>query len=173
MASGEFGQMMNTVSGPMDRSSVESRKDILVYTTDPLIQDVEVTGPVTLRLNASSSCTDTDFTGTLVDVYPDGKAIIICEGLLRASFRDSIESPSPIKPDSIYQFSIDMWETSNLFKKGHKIRLEVSSSNHPRFDRNLNTGRHPANDTEAYIANQSIYHDADNSSSLILPIIPR
>ena len=173
MASGEFGQMMNTVSGPMDRSSVESRKDILVYTTGALVQDVEVTGPVTLRLNASSSCTDTDFTGTLVDVYPDGKAIIICEGLLRASFRDSIEKPSPIEPYAIYQFSIDMWETSNLFKKGHKIRLEISSSNHPRFDRNLNTGKHPANDTVVNIAKQSIYHDADNSSCLILPIIPR
>ncbi len=173
MASGEFGQMMNTVSGPMDRSLVECRKDILVYTTGVLSQDIEVTGPVTLSLKASSSCTDTDFTGTLVDVYPDGKAIIICEGLLRARFRDSIEHPSPIEPNKIYLFSIDMWETSNLFKEGHKIRLEVSSSNHPRFDRNLNTGNHPASDTEANIARQSVYHDTGNASYLTLPIIPR
>ncbi len=163
----------NTPSGPWDRLPVEMRDDVLVYTTDPLEEDVEVTGPITLTLYASSSAPDTDFTGTLVDVHPDGKAIIICEGLLRVRYRESIEAPSLITPGDMYKLTVDMWETSNMFKAGHRIRLEVSSSNFPRFDRNLNTGNHPGTDTEIRVADQIIYHDAEHPSHLTLPVIPR
>ena len=172
MASEQFRPMMNTVTGPWDRRPVEGRNDVLVYSTEPLQRDVEVTGPVSLTLHASSSSPDTDFTGTLVDVHPDGKAIIICEGLLRARFRESIETPSLIEPGRVYELTIDMWETSNMFKSGHRIRLEVSSSNHPRFDRNLNTGNHPATDTEMRVAQQTIHHDSARPSHLTLPVIP-
>ena len=172
MASEQFRPMMNTVTGPWDRRPVEGRNDVLVYSTKPLESDVEATGPVSLTLHVSSSSPDTDFTGTLVDVHPDGKAIIICEGLLRARFRESIETPSLIEPGRVYELTIDMWETSNMFKAGHRIRLEVSSSNHPRFDRNLNTGNHPATDTEIRVAQQTIHHDSARPSRLTLPVIP-
>ena len=168
------GQIMGRgVSGPMDRRPVERRPDVLVYTTEPLDQDVEVTGPITLTLFASSNAPDTDFTGTLVDVHPDGKAISLCEGLMRARYRESVEEPTLITPGEVYEFKVDMWETSNLFKAGHRIRLDISSSNFPRFDRNMNTGARPGFDTEMKVADQTIYHDAQRPSRLTLPVIPR
>ena len=168
------GQIMGRgVSGPMDRRPVERRPDVLVYTTEPLDQDVEVTGPITLTLFASSNAPDTDFTGTLADVHPDGKAISLCEGLMRARYRESVEEPTLITPGEVYEFKVDMWETSNLFKAGHRIRLEISSSNFPRFDRNMNTGARPGFDTEMKVADQTIYHDAQRPSRLTLPVIPR
>ena len=172
------GQIMDgwesdvAASGPWDRRPVERRGDVLVYTTEPLERDVEVTGPVSLTLFASSSAPDTDFSGALVDVYPDGKAIIICEGLLRARFRDSMETPALMDPGKVYELTVDMWETSNVFKAGHRIRLEVSSSNFPRFDRNLNTGHRPGMDAEMMVAEQTIYHDAQRPPHLTLPVIP-
>ena len=170
------GQIMaidQTVGGPQDRRAPEQRADVLVYTTEPLERDVEVTGPVWLTLFASSSAPDTDFTGTLVDVHPDGRAINITEGLLGVRYRDSIEETSLITPGEVYELKVDMWETSNVFKAGHRIRLEVSSSNFPRFERNLNTGNRPGFDAEMRKADQTIYHDAGRPSHLILPIIPR
>ena len=168
------GQIMGRgVSGPMDRRPVERRPDVLVYMTEPLDQDVEVTGPITLTLFASSNAPDTDFTGTLVDVHPDGKAISLCEGLMRARYRESVEEPTLITPGEVYEFKVDMWETSNLFKAGHRIRLDISSSNFPRFDRNMNTGARPGFDTEMKVADQTIYHDAQRPSRLTLPVIPR
>ena len=146
---------------------------MLVYSTEPLERDIEITGPILLKLYASSSTKDTDFTGTLVDVYPDGKAIILTEGILRARFRSSIEKEEFLVTGTVYEFDLDLWETSNLFMAGHKIRLEISSSNFPRFDRNLNTGNRPGIDDEVLIANQIIYHDTDRPSHLILPVIPR
>ena len=168
------GQIMGLgVSGPMDRRPVERRADVLVYTTEPLDRDVEVTGPITLTLFASSNAPDTDFTGTLVDVHPDGRAICLCEGIVRARYRESVEEPTLITPCEVYEFEVDMWETSNLFKAGHRIRLEISSSNFPRFDRNMNTGARPGFDTEMKVAEQTIYHDARRPSRLTLPVIPR
>lgn len=160
-------------TGPKDRRPVERRDDVLVYTSAPLSHDLEVTGPVELVLYAASSAPDTDFTATLVDVHPDGRTIHLCEGIVRARFRASYEEPTLIKPDSIYAYSISLWETSNLFKAGHCVRVEVSSSNFPRFDRNLNTGRDAGTDTEMQIAHQTIYHNPYCPSHLILPVIPR
>lgn len=159
-------------TGPRDRRAIERRDDVLVFTTPPLETDVEVTGPVKLVLHAATDGVDTDFTATLVDVYPRGQAINICEGIVRARFRESLESPSPIEPDRVYEYSVDLWETSNVFKAGHAIRLEVSSSNFPRFNRNLNTGGELATETELRVANQTIFHDASRPSRLVLPVIP-
>ena len=161
------------LSGPKDRRPVELRDDVLVYTSEPLAAAVEVTGPVTMALYASTSATDTAFTATLVDVHPTGPAIIICDGIRRARFRESIERPSLIEPGEVYEYRIDLWETSNVFKAGHRIRVEVSSSNFPRYDRNLNTGRRPGLDAEMRIAEQTVFHDSAHPSRVTLPVIPR
>jgi len=160
-------------TGPKDRRPVERRDDVLVYSTAPLAEDQEITGPISLAVYASSSASDTDFTATLVDVYSEGQAIHLCEGIVRARFRESYEEPTSIDPGKIYKFEISLWETSNVFKAGHCIRLEISSSNFPRFDRNLNTGHPPGLDAEMAVAHQTIYHGARYPSHLLLPVIPR
>ena len=160
--------------GPRDQKEVEARSDVLVYSTRPLDQDLEVTGPVTLDLFASSTAVDTDFTAKLVDVYPDGRAINLTEGILRARYRESTTgAPKPIVPGQVYEYKIDMWSTSNVFLKGHRIRLEVSSSNFPRFDRNLNTGRDASTDSTFVKATNTILHDAAHPSALVLPVVAR
>jgi hypothetical protein len=131
-----------------------------------------VTGPVTLELYASSSAADTDFTAKLVDVSPSGLAQNLTEGILRARYRDSRDAAKPIVPGKIYEYKIDMWATSNVFLKGHRIRLEVSSSNFPRFDRNLNTGKSASTDAAFVKATNTIYHDAAHPSALMLPVTP-
>jgi uncharacterized protein len=158
--------------GPRDQKDVEARSDVLVYTTPPLDQDVEVTGRVTLDLFAKSSAVDTDFTGKLVDVWPNGFAQNLTEGILRASFRASTTGqPTAITPGKVYEYKIDLWSTSNVFLKGHRIRLEVSSSNFPRFDRNLNTGKSDAQNIRSVKATNTILHGSAHSSSLILPVV--
>lgn len=157
--------------GPYDQRSVEERQDVLTYTSPPLKKDLEVTGPVKAIIYASSSALNTDFTAKLVDVYPDGMAIRICEGIIRADHRDPDAPPSHIVPGKIYEYQIDLWATSNVFMKGHQIRVEVSSSNFPRFDRNLNTGKYFATDTTMATAQQVIYHSPDYPSHIILPVI--
>lgn len=158
--------------GPRDQKEVEARPDVLVYSTPPLEQDLEVTGPVTLDLFAKSSVVDTDFTAKLVDVSPNGFAQNLTEGILRASFREStLVEPKPIVPGQVYEYKIDLWSTSNVFLKGHRIRLEVSSSNFPRFDRNLNTGKRAADSSEFVKATNTILHDSEYPSALILPVV--
>lgn len=159
--------------GPRDQSELEARQDVLVYSTPALEQDVEVTGPVTLDLFAKSSAVDTDFTGKLVDVGPDGRAINLTEGILRAVYRDGMTAPKLVEPGKVYEYKIDLWSTSNVFLKGHKIRLEVSSSNFPRFDRNLNNGKSAASSAEFVKATNTILHDAQHPSVLVLPVAPR
>jgi hypothetical protein len=159
-------------AGPRDQKEVESRQDVLVYSTEPLAEDVEVTGQVTLDLFAETSAVDTDFTGKLVDVAPDGTAINLTEGILRARYRESTTgAPKPIKPGEVYEYKIDLWSTSNVFLKGHRIRLEVSSSNFPRFDLNLNTGKDDATDGEMVKATNTVLHDGAHPSALILPVV--
>jgi putative CocE/NonD family hydrolase len=165
--------MFKENTGPCDRRSVERRDDVLVYSTPPLEQAVEVTGPIQLTLYAASDALDADFTAALIDVHPRGAAIIICDGIVRARFRDSYEDPTLIEPGQVYQYNITLWETSNLFKAGHRIRLEISSSNFPRFDRNLNTGNDAATDEEIRLAQQTIFHNEQYPSRLTLPLIPR
>jgi len=159
--------------GPLDQKLVEARPDVLVYSTPAIENDVEVTGPVTLDLFASTTAADTDFTAKLVDVWPNGFAQNLTEGILRAKFRESTTGePKPIIPGKVYEYKIDLWSTSNVFLKGHKIRLEVSSSNFPRFDRNLNTGKDASTSADFVKATNTIYHDGAHPSALILPVVP-
>jgi hypothetical protein len=159
--------------GPRDQKEVESRADVLIYSTPPLDHDTEVTGLVTLDLFAQSSAADTDFTAKLIDVGPDGFAQNLTEGILRARYRESTSEAKPIVPGKIYEYKIDMWSTSNVFLKGHRIRVEVSSSNFPRFDRNLNTGTSAAEDATFVKATNTVLHDREHPSALVLPVVPR
>ena len=159
-------------AGPREQRKVEDREDVLVYSTPPLDHDLEVTGPVRLEFFASSSAVDTDFTAKLVDVAPDGTAINLTEGILRAKYRDSQVTPTPLVPGKVYPLTIDLWATSNVFHSGHRLRLEVSSSNFPRFDRNLNTGESAANSAKWATATNTILHDKDHPSALVLPVVP-
>ena len=165
--------IIGTTAGPEDQTEIEKREDVLVYSTPALTEDVEVTGPVKLIIWASSSATDTDFTGKLVDVHPDGKAYNICDGICRARYRNGMETPTLLTPGKPERMEVDMWVTSNLFKRGHQIRLEVASSNFPRFDRNPNSGLPFGSDTKLLPATQHVLHDADHPTHLMLPIIPR
>jgi uncharacterized protein len=169
------GLVLGTNCGPRDRREIEERSDVLCFSSPPLSADTEVTGPISLVLHASSSAVDTDFTGALVDVHPDGRAVILTEGILRARYRNSTRAAELLEPDQIYELTIDLWATSNVFKAGHQIRLEVSSSNFPRFDRNSNTGGIIADETEADFipAHNRIFHGGSHPSRLVLPIIVR
>ena len=160
-------------AGPFDRHSIESRNDVLVYTSPTLEQDLEVTGPVTVTLYAASSAPDTDFTATLADVAPCGCTRTLTDGIIRARYRESQSAPQLIEPGNVYQYTIDLMATSNVFKAGHSIRVEVSSSNFPRFDRNPNTGREPSGETELRPAIQTILHDGQYPSHITLPVVPR
>ncbi|MHB8902519.1 MAG: CocE/NonD family hydrolase, partial [Thermoguttaceae bacterium] len=158
--------------GPHDQAAAEQRQDVLVYTGEELKSELEVTGPVKMILYASSSATDTDWTAKLVDVYPDGRAINLCDGIVRARYRDPDKGASLIEPGKVYPYEVDLWVTSNVFLPGHKIRVEISSSNFPRFDRNPNTGHPFGADAELQKATQSVRHDVRYPSHLLLPVIP-
>jgi hypothetical protein len=158
--------------GPRDQRTVENRDDVLVYSIGPLPSDLEVTGPVTADLFVRSSAVDTDFTAKLVDVAPDGFAQDLTEGILRMRYRSSPEHATLMNPGQIYEISLDLWATSNLFLRGHSLRLEISSSNFPRFDRNLNTGEEIKFARTLVAASNAILHDAQHPSSLVLPIMP-
>lgn len=163
-------------SGAHDQRDIEKREDVLVYTSPVLEEDTEVTGPVTVRLWAVSSAADTDFVARLIDVHPDGSAYNLTDGIIRARFRNSSkgEKPSLIEPGKAYLYEIDLWSTSNVFKKGHRIRLDITSSSFPRWDRNLNNGLDIGNGRkeDARTARQTILHDRDHPSAIILPVIP-
>jgi putative CocE/NonD family hydrolase len=157
--------------GPRDQRPVEARDDVLIYTTAAFSQDTEVTGPVSLELFAQSSAVDTDFEAKLVDVAPGGFAQNLTEGIIRARYRSSQEKPELMSPGQVYKFNIDLWSTSNVFLKGHALRLEISSSNFPRFDRNMNTGETQATARRYVSATNAIFHDAEHPSALILPMV--
>ena len=157
--------------GPADQRPNETRSDVLVFSTPPLTEDTEVTGFISFELYASTSAVDTDFTALLVDVDANGYARLLTDGIVRARYRESTKQASAITPGKIYKYTIDMWATANVFKAGHRIRLYVSSSNFPRFDRNLNTGEDILGASRSLKAHQIIYHDREHSSALILPVI--
>lgn len=161
-----------TLGGSYDQRFVEAREDVLVYSTPPLDQPVEVTGPVKLILHASSSAPDTDWTAKLVDVAPCGEARSLTDGILRARYRHSMREGTLITPGEVVQYEVDLWATSNTFLAGHRIRLEVSSSNFPRFDRNPNTGELPGRSMEMVSALQSVFHTSEYPTRLVLPVIP-
>jgi hypothetical protein len=159
-------------AGAFDQSEVETRHDVLVFATPPLKEGIEVTGPIELVLYVSSSARDTDFTGKLVDVHPDGTAYNIQEGILRARYREGWDKKVWMEPGEVYEVRVSLHATSNYFKPGHRIRLEVSSSNFPRFDRNLNTGGNNYDEMEWTEAENTIHHSNKYASHIILPVIP-
>ncbi len=166
----------NTLIIPMgvqDQRKVEQRQDVLVYTSEPLSTPLEVTGPVVVKLFAATNAPDTDFTAKLVDVRPDGYAQNLADGILRARYRESRYRPSFLTSSQVYELSIDLWATSHVFLPGHSIRVEISSSNFPRFDRNLNTGEDQATGTRYQLAEQTVFHDQRYPSHILLPVIPR
>jgi len=164
-----------TNGGQYDQRSVEARPDVLCYMSAPLEQPTEVTGPVTLTLYASSSAVDTDFTAKLVDVCPCGCVVNLTDGIIRARYRNGTGQQELMTPGEVYRFEIDCWATSHLFGAGHQIRVEISSSNFPRFDRNPNTGGVIATTTreECIVAHQTIHHSQEYPSRITLPVIPR
>jgi len=164
---------MNYIRGPLNQATLEEREDILVYTTEPLEKAIEVTGPIKLVLFAASTAPDTDFTAKLTDIYPNGRVYPLADGIIRARYRNPAEPPSLIKPGEVYRYEIDMWATSNLFTEGHRIGVEVSSSNFPRFDRNNNTGHLGRDSSKLVTAKQTVLHNELYPSHIILPVIPR
>jgi uncharacterized protein len=160
------------IGGPDDYEAIERRDDVLVYVTEPLTEEVEVTGPIRVDLYASSSAPDTDFMAKLVDIWPTGFTQRLCDGMVRARFREGMDRPSLIEPGRVYPYSIDCWNSSISFKAGHRIGLEISSSAFPKYDRNLNTGAPLGLTSEMAVAEQRIYHDAEHPSAVVLPVIP-
>jgi len=158
--------------GSYDQSNVEARPDVLVYSTPVLTDGVEVTGPLKAVLSVASSARDTDFTAKLVDVYPDGKAYNVQEGILRSRYREGFSKKIWMDPDKVYELAVDLEVTANYFGPGHRIRVEISSSNFPRFDRNLDTGGDNYSETNWKTAQNRIHHSAAHASYLLLPVIP-
>jgi putative CocE/NonD family hydrolase len=159
--------------GPLDQSDIETRKDVLVYTSAPLANEMEVTGPIRVVLYVSTSVNDTDFTAKVVDVQKDGRALLVTDGIQRLRYRLALDQPVFVKKNDAYQISIDTGVTSWVFKPEHRVRLEVSSSNFPRFDRNMNSSRPNAYETRFTKARQTVLHAKGYPSEILLPVIPR
>ena len=158
--------------------TLSSRADVLVFQTDPLAEDVEVTGPLSVNLWISSTAVDTDFTAKLIDVYPSsedypcGYHMNLVDSIIRARYRNGWEKPEMMEPGKVYSVTIDLPPTSNLFVRGHRIRVDVSSSNFPRFDVNPNTGEPVGRHTHSVVARNTVYMDRERPSHIVLPIIP-
>jgi uncharacterized protein len=159
------------VPGPLDQSHIERRDDVLCYTTPELKEDMEVTGPLGLHIFAATSACDTDFTAKLVDVLPDGRCYNVAEGIIRARFRRSAFTAETLKPGEIIEYVVNMVATGHLFRKGHRIRVDISSSNFPAFDRNMNTGNPIGEDASGIPAMQTIFHQPKYPSYIDLPLI--
>ncbi|MBI4531062.1 MAG: CocE/NonD family hydrolase [Candidatus Latescibacteria bacterium] len=159
--------------GPYDQRPVEMRGDVLCYTSEPLAEDVEVTGPVKVVLYTVTDVPDTDWTAKFVDVSPTGYAMNLCDGIIRARYRESMTHPTLLESNRVYEYEIDLGVTGNVFRRGHCIRVEISSSNFPRFDRNPNTGHDPGLDAEMRPAHQTVYHSREYPSHILLPVIPK
>ncbi len=157
--------------GPMDQAAVEAREDVLVYTSEAMREEMEVTGPVRARLYVSTSARDTDFTVKLVDVYPDGRAVNLTDGVLRLRYREGLERAVAAEPGRIYAVTVDAGVTSNVFLPRHRVRVEISSSNFPRFDRNLNTGEANGLARKGVVARQSVLTGGSFPSHVVLPVV--
>ncbi len=159
--------------GPKDQRGVENRSDVLMFDSPVLDRHVEITGPVKVKLWASSTAPDTDFTAKLCDVYPDGRSMIVLDGIIRASHRNSMEKRELLERDKIYELEIDLWSTSLVFSPGHRVRVALSSSNAPRFEPNPNTGKPSGADDKAEVATNTIYINAEHPSHIVFPLVWR
>jgi hypothetical protein len=166
-----YGGNGKNSDGPRDQRAIQNRNDVLVYTSEPTLRDIEVTGKIICKLYAASTAADTDFTAKLVDVHPDGYAQILVEGVIRARYRNSYEKQELISPGKVYEYTIDLWSMSNVFQKGHRIQVEISSSNFPLYDRNPNTGHKFGEDAQLEKATQTIHHNSQYPSHIILPVV--
>jgi uncharacterized protein len=160
-----------TLAGPVDQAPLDGRTDIVRFTSDPLKEPVTIAGPVKMDLHATTDGRDTDWMVKLIDVHPDGKAYPMAEGILRARFREGLDRPSLLTPGQAYRYEIDMVGTALVFQPGHRIRVDITSSNFPQFDRNLNTGDPLATGTTPRVAQQTIHHSAARPSAIILPVV--
>jgi putative CocE/NonD family hydrolase len=167
------GKFMRTNSGPLDQRPIEERSDTLVFSSETLEQPMEVTGPLSLVLHAATDARDADFVATLSDVDPDGASAILAQGVLRARFREGFENEAAVEPNRPYGLLVDLVATSNVFLPGHRIRLTVTSSSFPRFDRNAGTGAPPGEvgAEDLTVARQTVFHDAARASHVVLPVI--
>jgi putative CocE/NonD family hydrolase len=165
------GQNLLITKGPMDQRPVESRDDVLLFTSAPLTEPVEVTGRITALLFVSSDCVDTDFTVKLTDVYPDGKSLLVTDGIRRASLRNGYQQHEPLVPGEVVEVEVDLWSTSLVFNRGHQIRIAVSSSNASRFEPNPNTGEPHFTAGKSRIANNTVYVSSKHQSHVVLPIV--
>jgi hypothetical protein len=163
------GQNLNLPAGPYDQTSIEGHDDVLIFTSDVLTEPYEATGPIIVKLFVSSDCPDTDFTVKITDVYPDGRSMLITDGILRMRNRNGTDHWEFMEPGEIYEIEVDMWSTSYIWNTGHRIRVAVSSSNYPRFLNNPNTNDPMAQNTTYNVAQNTIYLDADHPSCVILP----
>jgi len=159
--------------GAYDQRPVEARSDVLCYTSESLPVSIEITGPITLVLFAATDGLDTDWTAKLIDVSPSGYAMNLCDGIIRARYRDGMREPTLLEPGQVYRYEIEVGVTSNVFDAGHCVRLEISSSNFPCYDRNLNTGNHLASDTTMRTASQTVLHTHSHPSHVRMPVIPQ
>jgi putative CocE/NonD family hydrolase len=155
--------------GPKDHRPIEDR--VLTYTSGILQSELCVAGPVTAMLYAASSAPDTDWVVRLCDVWPDGRSLSVCDGILRARYRESLTEPALLTPDQLYEFQVDLWSTAQVFKAGHRLRLHVTSSDFPRYDRNLNTGGPLGTQSHSAVALNTVFHDATRPSHLRVPIL--
>ena len=165
--------ILNPPPGPVDQTPAAGRDDMLVYTTPPFEHATEVTGPLVLDVHVSTSVEDTDLVGKVIDVFPDGRAILLTEGILRLRYRNSFEHPELMVPGQVYRVTLDLWATANVFLPGHRLQLVVTSSSFPRYDRHPNHGGDLSGVTHPVKATTVIHHDREHPSALILPIIPR
>jgi putative CocE/NonD family hydrolase len=173
--------LMAPIHGPgaRDQRPIEGRPDVLTFTSEPLVEDYTVLGAVHATLFAASSAPDTDFVARLVDVHPDGRAVGLCDGIIRASARESYPAPgvvsptapSPIVPGQVYEFCVDLWASGNTFKVGHRLRVEVTSSSHPRWERNPNTGESAVWSDRTDVAHQEVFHDRGKPSRISLTVV--
>lgn len=164
------GNNLKIPAGPYDQTSLEPRADVLTFTSETLTKNVEITGRIKAYLWVSSNCTDTDFTVKLTDVYPDGRSMLIQDGIIRAKYRNNDSQPELLVPGEIVQVEVDLWSSSYIFNTGHKIRVAISSSNYPRFQANPNNGAAIFTNNETFVANNTIYHDQAHPSNILLPI---
>ena len=164
--------MYPSTGGPRDQRAIQRRDDVLVYTGGTLTKDIEVTGRILTKVYAASSAADTDFTAKLVDVHPNGYAQLLAEGIIRARYRNSFKKQELLTPEEVYEYTVDLWSVSHVFQKGHKIQVEISSSNFPKYDRNPNTGHKYGEDAELQKASQEMYHNSQYPSHIIFPVVP-
>ena len=165
------GQNLIADKGPMDQRKIEDRKDVLLFTTEVLAEPLEVTGQMKAKLFVSSDAPDTDFTVKISDVYPDGRSMLVTDGILRVRYRQSFSKPEFMKPGEVYPIEVDLWSTSIIFNKGHRVRIAVSSSNSTRFDVNPNTGKNSWEEGEKRVANNTVYLSTNYPSHIMLPVI--